>query len=744
MKLVSKNYKLNTYKKADFVDKLTVEFFSQFDLHILGSNEYAVIQDFSIEALNDLGLISQPQVDVYYDEIRRDHCNFTKDIEIYFEEYYERIFKVRNKHFSNVEAFLYKKNMNNLVYSLNEADKLKRMMQEYSCVVIAAEKVECPKEYLQKLLDSYQDHQVILILAEQYHPIYYSVDDVKDFLGNNIQQITYSAKSALINFEQFDIACENCFLHVIGETFLMNVKSMNVEAFIEGTATTTMSQIYLNYFEPSLFKIHVPIGFDINEGVPLVEKIKISYGQLAHFDLKRYKDSFELIRQKPSIFLDFIQAKEYTIHGFSNVKTKNDMEYAKKEWVMEQMSCSDELRYQQMYLNEEMKSIELDFDKNQSAYLVDVITLNKSDLAEVIFQKERPLRSPRNILKTEEDYFGICSNFMFFSTSRLLERYNYIRKERIDEQLPLEVFHLDYAKATTETFPLFDKGTLVRLNDGTFRITKTTLKSGVLKINGEEVVFSGNDVNPSIAGDVAIYTPMMSTEVNEPMSYIYEIDNGRENLVIVNQRVVCMKENVLMTQFGIVLSLSKEYAKKYVWYQKIKDKEIDFSQLMLELKLDNPSELSNETWSQVDWAYGGAIVLAGKNKDDILSEMRKEGWMKALSCQTQESMIHEFSYHPRTAFCLSKTNQLSICVFSGRQGFAKSVNYEEMVNIIYEILPDTEIILNADGGASSALSYYDHRGLIEISYPCASLENSAGILRNLTAIMKIEMRRKKV
>ncbi len=110
-----------------------------------------------------------------------------------------------------------------------------------------------------------------------------------------------------------------------------------------------------------------------------------------------------------------------------------------------------------------------------------------------------------------------------------------------------------------------------------------------------------------------------------------------------------------------------------------------------------------------------------------------------LSRQTQESDVHKFSKHPRTAFCVDDCNQLYICVFSGRNRYFQSCDYVQMVTIIKKYIPNVVSIMNGDGGASSVLAYFNKDNFFELSTPCISTGSVASRIRDLNAMVIIEI-----
>ncbi len=744
MKITNSNYTNMSYFKMDFLGHYSLTNFEYMDINIFGDEKRRVVEDHSIEYLLKKHLISQSQYDLYLETILKKCCSLDENHECYYEEYYNRIMKVRREIFKNTEFFAYKKEINIHHYLLNQSNKLNELQKKYKAVFLVIEKLFISTKDIKRILNLYCGHKVFVFVKSKHNEIYYSQDDLFEF-KNDVDFIVDYSDDLLINYSNFDFNVDEIFVHAMGETSLLATKSLSVEAFVEGECTYYLSQVYLNKFqEKGKFAVYVPVNFDIVKSNPLVSFSTMTYDHLTHFENyfveHLYQDDITLMKIKPSLFMNFYECKEFEMKEFGEFNSYDEFYSEKNKWLINKFKHLDKMQYERFYLDKNNNSIPLSLFNNKDGQLVDIIKIKEVKQANVFFQPQKNIVGVKDFVKRKENHYGLISNFMFFTTQNVIKYYNLCRYDRPDEQIPVEVGHLGYIKEKFETFPLYNKAALCKTNDGKFYISRMTLKGGELSINDEKIAFKESDVNPKTPKCVAIYTPMISEDDYDEKTGRLILDNDRINMVIIKDKIICIKDSVVMPSIGVVVSFDKNYAAQFNWFQQCKYSEgaYEYNDLNFKLNLNNPSELSDETWSTMDWVYGGAIQLDGLNKKSIEEGLRSEGWMKKLSIQTQESPIHNFSKHPRTAFCITKQGELAICVFSGRLIASVGVDYEQMVQIIHQCLPDVKQILNGDGGASSVMAFYTTDFFIEVSVPCMSADNPVGKIRNLNAMFTIE------
>ena len=176
--------------------------------------------------------------------------------------------------------------------------------------------------------------------------------------------------------------------------------------------------------------------------------------------------------------------------------------------------------------------------------------------------------------------------------------------------------------------------------------------------------------------NVRLYTPYYSVADGDAdrNTYCKPIGEGRINLVIVQDKLICVRRGcVLLPGIGVVVSLEESMGEEFLrttGLQYLEDGYYD-SNVELTIELEGPSEIDAEDWQQMEWAYGGglSLILDGESvcdKADMSKWFAEEGWMSPLSRQTQESSIHTMVKHPRTAIGVTWTGELVVLVFSGR------------------------------------------------------------------------------
>ena len=389
--------------------------------------------------------------------------------------------------------------------------------------------------------------------------------------------------------------------------------------------------------------------------------------------------------------------------------------------------------------------------------LVHGVLLDRARDAQVVLSQDEPV-SPRALAQSfPEEGTGLMLNYLFFLTPRLSELYQRLRSDRPWEQAPLPGGHLDYMLrrdegTRLETFPLYRKACMAMREDGTFAFFHFRLGGGIVKISGRTLRWEREDVDPPVPGEIAVYTPYLSCPDEGAPKYTYtrSVGQGRVNLVIVQDRILCVRDgDVLLPCMGVVLSLKRESGLPLLRACGIRQgNDAGFTwehAPELEIRLDPPEDFSREEWEKIRWAYGGGLTLIHRGENCFATpetsalHLSREGWSSPLSAQTQESDIASMVRHPRTAFGLTKQGQLFALVFSGRSSVSAGADYREMCRIAQILVPDVTEMMNVDGGGSSVLGITWKGRFIEFSWPSSSPSTPAGMVRPVHSIFRITL-----
>ena len=390
--------------------------------------------------------------------------------------------------------------------------------------------------------------------------------------------------------------------------------------------------------------------------------------------------------------------------------------------------------------------------------LVHGFRLDRPVSARVILSVGEPV-SPRHLAEQiGPDAVCITLNYLFFLTSRLAGRYNRLRDQRPREQMRLPCGHIDYLLQQrddhrVETFPLYRKACMALKEDGTFAFFHFRLGGGSCQVGGTILRWKAEDVDPAIPGEIAVWTPLLSASDAgaDRATYIRPVGEGRVNLVLIGDRVVCAREgDVLLPPIGVVLSLQREKGLAFLrqaGFGPLDDRgyvPLD-APAQATVRLDPPSGFSPEEWARVRWAYGGGLTLIHQGVSCFDSEessrqhLAREGWASPLSAQTQESDIAAIVRHPRTAIGLTRDGRLFALVFSGRSSFSAGATYPEMCAITKQLVPDVWELMNVDGGGSSVLGITVDGRFIEYSWPSSSPSTPAGLVRPIHSLFQVDL-----
>ncbi len=539
-------------------------------------------------------------------------------------------------------------------------------------------------------------------------------------------------------------------LFVYGEAGLLECRSLAVESFVYADPRGYQSQTAAGQLSlERSCAVYVPKGLDITQWVRILQPTRCSYWQLyclwRDHGMGIYERSIlELYQQYPAYFYNIYENEPaeplpLQVSGFQSLE-KYDAE--KEEALRRYLSGFENVRYYSSY-----------FAPKEGAegpgILVNGVRVKRSRNARVI-SCETTLRAKFRELNLPET--GLASNFLFFMTAGLVNLYNALREDRPREQTPLGG-HLDYMLfhrdgKRIETFPLFRKTCIAMKENGEFIFFNFRLGGGKATVNGVELSWTKEAVDTEALAPVRVYTPHLSLEdeAGERSTYRRLVGEGRLNLVILQDQIVCIRQgDVVLPSVGAVISLEEKLGRQLLLQWGLTpDPEgyCDVKGLEFSLHLDPPAEVDPAEWNTVQWSYGGglSLILKGEGldqKEDLEQWFRAEGWTSPLSRQTQESNLHSIVKHPRTAIGTTRSGELVVLVFSGRTRRSAGADYLEMCAIARELFPDIDYLMNVDGGGSAVLGLVHNGSFMELSLPSTSSGSCVGMVRTIKTVFYI-------
>ncbi len=570
-------------------------------------------------------------------------------------------------------------------------------------------------------------------------------------------------------------------LIVYGETGFLQCIGLNLDSFVCGTPTGFITQAMVNQIEQEkACQVFVPAHFDISRTVRLSERTRLSYWQLgrlwqAYGDTIYSKSVKELYIQYPQYFLnvyengpDCPEAKEdYPIRVRWPEDTENKTEdeiigeflSLKDKSVKDFVKSQEGLSYVTKYFDEGYQEQPVPWysPEQQKGILVQGITVHRAKKSKVL-QSIRG-ETIRERVKEEgvKDGVRYYTNFLFFFTPSLVRRYNDLRADRPEEQLPEGRTHLDYllektAAGRKESFPLFDKAAMALKDDGSFLFFRFRLGAGKVTVGGHEIAWEAKDVDPEAEErPVVLYTPHGTVKdgAEETWSYRKIVGEGRVNLIFIQDELTCVRKGgVVQPSVGVVVSLDEKKGEEFLTALKLTPGErgyCDCRGLKVSIELQHPSTVPKEDWDHVLWSYGGGLSLISDGHDlyengeaGAIAHMTEEGWMSPMSRQTQESEVHKLDKHPRTAVGVTESGDFFVLVYSGRVPCSSGADYAEMCTIAHKMVPNIRSMMNVDGGASSVMGLDIGGSFMEISYPSTTGGNAAGMARPIYSTLRLE------
>lgn len=581
--------------------------------------------------------------------------------------------------------------------------------------------------------------------------------------------------------DQID-AGKACLL-VYGEEGLFQCKHLLVDSIVYADACSYYAKAVTNQLDTGLASVvYVPSHFSIEPYVPLVEKTRLSFWQLAKlwdcYGDRIYSCSLKKLYQTyPQYFLNVYAngtecpeaEEEYPIQLDGSVLAEEDKDHwlsaydrLRDEAIKEYLNLSGKLRYLSTYFDEDMEEVPIPWvcKEKRSGIMVQGVCIDKAKDSRVSLgakKKELHQMVKKNGQNDKGSELQIMSNFLFFMTPKLAMLYNELRRERPWEQYAFDHDHLDYMLCERngkriETFPLYKKACIAMMDDGKFLFFTYRLKAGRITVSGEEISWAKGDVDVDEDDEVCenapvrVYTPYGSLpdEQEEVSTYRKLVGAGRLNLIILQDKITCVRMgDVVLPSTGVVISLNQSEGERFLkklGLQELGDGYYSCENQDIVLELEPPSQVRPEDWKRVKWAYGGGMSLIFEGKaicdDDQMEQwLREEGWMSPLSCQTQESQLHKLAKHPRTAIGVTTQGKLVVLVFSGRTKLSSGADYIEMCRIARKLFPDIRYMMNVDGGGSAVLGMAIGRSFMELSYPALSLESTVGMARPISTVL---------
>jgi len=338
-------------------------------------------------------------------------------------------------------------------------------------------------------------------------------------------------------------------------------------------------------------------------------------------------------------------------------------------------------------------------------------------------------------------------NFLYFATGKLLNNHDSKRQEQ--EKLNTANFFIDGIYDMTcnrTTFPLYNKAYIATTKEDQLRFGTQALSAGSIKINDFEWSWEKEAVNSLQDKERIIYTPYLSKSDVKSFDgdfreYDKSVGEGRINLLIVNEKLVCARKGPLMlSPFGVVLSFTVDDEEKLVSRIGLSKGENGFYNIPenLSLKITLPEN------HDYQWKYNGANLLFKNGKDLMtdekraINEFKNEGWFDPLSMQTQETQVQQWVRGPRSVIGIDQENRPFVAVFSGRTKESAGARFDEMNTILKETIPNIKDAINMDGGASACLGMIYKGEFFELSLPSCTAYTTTGMARPVNSFLLLK------
>ena len=538
-----------------------------------------------------------------------------------------------------------------------------------------------------------------------------------------------------------------------GEEGLLECRGLSVPAVVTAVPAGLHAQAVTGLWSGEGCAVYIPAGFDIQPHVPLNSRTVLNFSLLAALEKCHGAEVYrlpveELYRRYPAFFVNIYGGKKTGLPVVpEGAESVEDFHRQLDEKLADFLESFPGVVYTAAYFDEKLRRKPLCYDASQKqpGILVHSVRIPGSAGARVM-QCEKGETPRAMFARLGLHGTAVVSNFLFFMTPKLGVLYNDLRADRPREQADAASGHLDYMLQTegkrVETFPLFGKTCIGMDAEGRFRFWNYFLGGGSVDISGVQYRWQNTDDSP----DVRLFTPMDSAVDMDTQrdTYVRSVGEGRVNVVILREKVTCIRKGeVLLPSVGVVLSLTEKAAAPLLAKcAPLEDGYYDVSGLELTVELDAPEGFSEEEWSRMQWAYGGGLTLIRGGMglydgEDMGRLLEREGWMTPLSRQTQESALHTLVKHPRTAIGCAQNGDLLVLVFSGRTWRSSGADYSEMIAIARSLYPDVDMLMNGDGGGSAMLGLVHEGEFLELSCPSTSARSCAGQVRPVNTVFYI-------
>lgn len=553
---------------------------------------------------------------------------------------------------------------------------------------------------------------------------------------------------------------ENSCLLVYGEEGFTACRSLGLDAVVHGVPTGHAAQAVTGLWGGEGCTVYIPQGFDITAHVPLTSKTRLSYSHLAQL-WQAYGDGIYslsaevLYRRYPQYFWNVYDLAPSGLPICPVFREGEDIfsqfDRQLDEGLKAYLGSFENVQFHSAYFDENLECRPICYDPSQKqpGILVQAARVQQAAGA-AILRCEKGV-TPRQMFRRQAlPGVGLVSNFLFFLTPKLGILYNNLRADRPMEQADAASGHLDYMLEyregrRIETFPLFRKTCIAMTDEGRFLFCNFRLGGGHVDISGTEYTWDDSCVDSDTA-PLRLYTPYYSLPDKDADRDTYRktVGEGRVNVVILGQRVTCVRKgDVILPSVGVVLSLAEADAAPLL--KKLKPLSggyYDVSGLTLTVSLDPPKDIDPRQWETVRWAYGGGLTLIQNgvglcDGDHMQQWFDTEGWSSPLSRQTQESNLHSLVKHPRTAIGCTQSGALVVLVYSGRTWRSTGADYREMIEIARQLFPDIQYLMNCDGGGSAMLGFVQDGSFMELSCPSTSAGSCAGQVRPINTVFYI-------
>lgn len=539
---------------------------------------------------------------------------------------------------------------------------------------------------------------------------------------------------------------QRVFLISYGEDAFLSIRNLRIPAFSHTTNRSLYSKAVQGMFSDGKTSlVYIPPGYNIFQTVPIVEKTQLDYSTLAAIS----REHGENIYGEP------LSVLKYRYPTYFCVTDNNDFQQNIEETDGESIFKKfyyDYTRHQSAELVQNC----VEFQNKVLISVVLVSTIKSAEVLQIQSYNGLSFREYFESDKTAKDG-GIFSNFMFYTTTPIIDRYNQMRIDRPREQINIGCIHMDYYMNITggsriETFPLYNKGCIAYKKNEDFDFFNFQLGAGQVRVNSQVIQWERENVNCDEITDVHVFTPFLSKHEDPINHWEYRkvVGENALNLVIIGNTIVCMRwGDVLMPSLGVVISLEVKRGEAFVNALCLKaDPQgyFNIDNLNLEITLAPAEGISAERWAEYQWIYGGGMTLLDQrdahshSPDSVEDYLHRQGWLCPLSKQTQESDTYNAtSRHPRTVMGLTTTNKFFICILSGRTKTSAGATYQEIREVIRHYLGEVHYLLNVDGGASSFLGILSQGKFREKAYPCASDHTCTGMERKVSSLLRLYM-----